>query len=191
MGTRRDGRIDPGQPLGKAISARAWNRAQDAADLVLGQAPGATLGEGPATGRALNIIRVRNLSGLAVPIHGVLSLSGPVISPVGGQLTGSAEADSKAKQFHETIVMSGAKPSANSSRFCVTIEPILIDGYGRAAVSGVMAIKIKLPTSSTFAYATTRLDDVSQLIASSCGPVRLLWHEPGPGDDKWAVAVLS
>jgi hypothetical protein len=35
--TRKDGRIEPGQKLGTAISARAWNRAQDAADIVLGE----------------------------------------------------------------------------------------------------------------------------------------------------------
>lgn len=34
-----NGRIYPGQPLRSAISARAWNRAQDAADIVLGSAP--------------------------------------------------------------------------------------------------------------------------------------------------------
>jgi hypothetical protein len=34
---RADGRIEPGQSLKSAISARAWNRAQDAADIVLGE----------------------------------------------------------------------------------------------------------------------------------------------------------
>jgi hypothetical protein len=34
---RQDGRIEPGQKLSKAISARAWNRAQEAADIVLGR----------------------------------------------------------------------------------------------------------------------------------------------------------
>jgi hypothetical protein len=40
MAYRRDGRIEPGQPLKTAISATAWNRAQDAADVVLGLRPG-------------------------------------------------------------------------------------------------------------------------------------------------------
>jgi hypothetical protein len=40
MPSRRDGRIEAGQPLASAISARAWNRAQDAADIVLGNRPG-------------------------------------------------------------------------------------------------------------------------------------------------------
>lgn len=37
---RPDGRIEKGQRLSSAISARAWNRAQEAADLVLGVTPG-------------------------------------------------------------------------------------------------------------------------------------------------------
>ena len=35
-----DGRIEKGQRLSTAISAKAWNRAQDAADIVLGARPG-------------------------------------------------------------------------------------------------------------------------------------------------------
>jgi hypothetical protein len=40
MPRRPDGRIEPGQKLASAISARAWNRAQDAADIVLGERTG-------------------------------------------------------------------------------------------------------------------------------------------------------
>lgn len=39
-----DGRIEKGQKLSTAISARAWNRAQDAADIVLGVRPGIEAG---------------------------------------------------------------------------------------------------------------------------------------------------
>jgi hypothetical protein len=44
------GRINPGQRLDTAISARAWNRAQDAADLVLGDRAGVAVDS--TTGRA-------------------------------------------------------------------------------------------------------------------------------------------
>jgi hypothetical protein len=43
MRNRPDGRIEPGQKLASAISARAWNRAQDAADIVLGERTGAVV----------------------------------------------------------------------------------------------------------------------------------------------------
>jgi hypothetical protein len=47
---RQDGRIEQGQSLKSAISARAWNRAQDAADIVLGQRYGLKEGTGVAAG---------------------------------------------------------------------------------------------------------------------------------------------
>lgn len=46
---RNDGRIEPGQKLSSAISARAWNRAQDAADRVLGVGTGMTATAGIAS----------------------------------------------------------------------------------------------------------------------------------------------
>lgn len=48
---RGDGRLEPGQPLAGAITARAWNRAQDAADIVLGATPGTALNEALITSR--------------------------------------------------------------------------------------------------------------------------------------------
>lgn len=44
---RPDGRVQPGQRLSTAFSARAWNRAQDAADLVLGDRGGINDGDAP------------------------------------------------------------------------------------------------------------------------------------------------
>lgn len=44
---RYDGRIEQGQSLRTAISASAWNRAQDAADIVLGQRYGVQAGVAP------------------------------------------------------------------------------------------------------------------------------------------------
>lgn len=54
---RPDGRIEKGQRLGSAISARAWNRAQDAADVVLGVTPGFEVTSAPVT-RDSVVIRV-------------------------------------------------------------------------------------------------------------------------------------
>ena len=43
------GRVEKGQSLRSAFSARAWNRAQDAADIVLGARPGLEAISGPAS----------------------------------------------------------------------------------------------------------------------------------------------
>jgi hypothetical protein len=186
-----NGRVNPGQKLTTAFSARAWNRAQDAADIVLGDRGGLAEAAGGRTTRAVNIIRVRNATAHDVPIHGVLQFTSPAISPIGGQLTATGSAAAAAKQFNESVVMRAVVPVANTSLLCITLEPIASLALGRVAVAGVIACKVKLPTSGTFFYAITRQGDYTQLLAASCGPVRLLWHEPGPGDDKWALALLS
>jgi hypothetical protein len=48
---RPDGRVQSGQKLTTAFSARAWNRAQDAADIVLGDRGG--VAAGADTGRLM------------------------------------------------------------------------------------------------------------------------------------------
>jgi hypothetical protein len=58
MPTRRDGRIEPGQPLKTAISAAAWNRAQDAADMLMGQRPGVTAEAGAAITAPFSRVKV-------------------------------------------------------------------------------------------------------------------------------------
>jgi hypothetical protein len=92
---RPDGRIEPGQPLRGAISARAWNRAQDAADLVLGTNPGVTALSGQYDGsRLVAAVRVSGqcAPGTAVYITGsaparrlgTQNASGSLAPPYGG-----------------------------------------------------------------------------------------------------------
>jgi hypothetical protein len=57
MATRQNGRIEPGQKLSGAISARAWNRAQDAADIVLAERTG--FGAEAGAGEPVNRVTVR------------------------------------------------------------------------------------------------------------------------------------
>ena len=54
---RADGRVEPGQSLKSAFSARAWNRAQDAADIVLGERT--VFGAGPSESMTLPSVRVK------------------------------------------------------------------------------------------------------------------------------------
>ena len=64
---RNDGRIEAGQKLAGAISARAWNRAQDAADRVLGVGTGFTGGGATGADPAPNVVLIKNDSGADVP----------------------------------------------------------------------------------------------------------------------------
>jgi hypothetical protein len=54
---RADGRVEPGQSLKSAFSARAWNRAQDAADIVLNERT--VFGAGPSESMTLPSVRVK------------------------------------------------------------------------------------------------------------------------------------
>lgn len=184
------GRINPGQRLDAAISARAWNRAQDAADIVLGSRDTQAAEARSFTPLSNTVIRVRNDSGFSVPMHGVLMLTTPVVSPAGGNLTEADQPASQAKEFLRSLLIRGVTPTANASRFCVLLEPLENGAIGRAAVSGVLACKIKVTAATTFPYAVTRNNDRTQLVTASCGPVRLLWHEAVAGDNKWALALL-
>lgn len=184
------GRLNPGQRLDNAISARAWNRAQDAADIVLGDRA-VFAADGPEAVRSPATILVRNDSGFPVPILGVLKLTTPVVSPAGGGFEQDTAAGFQAKQFYRFPVMIGVTPGANDQQFCVTLEPIAVNGIGRAVVSGVTTCKIKTLNAGEMNYAATRNNDRTQLIISTCGPARVLWVEPGAaGDDRWALVVL-
>lgn len=192
---RTDGRIEKGQSLRTAISARAWNRAQDAADQVLGVQPGVSAGEDVPIPRAANIALVRNDSGIQVPAGGALSLSfdgafAIVVNPSGGTLTGSSSTDRLAKEFFRQPVLRGVVPTSSLAlSVAVALEPVAAGSIGRFAVGGCFPCKVKRADSS-HTYARGRVGDVTQLISTSCGPVKLIWIEGSVGDDKWAVGVM-
>ena len=189
MATKRpDGRVQPGQRISSAFSARAWNRAQDAADVVLGARTGAMPGEPQDSSRVSMIILVRNNSGQPVPWLGVLGIGGPVIDPTGGSLTGTTSTDNRAREFVANPVMNGGIPSGGSQQVAVAIEPIENGKIGRMAISGRFACKVKV-LSTSHGYARGRNGDVTQLISAECGPIRLLWVED-QGNDKFAAAMV-
>jgi hypothetical protein len=190
MGTRRDGRIDPGQPLGKAISARAWNRAQDAADIVLGQAPGATAADAGGFERIPNFVMIQNNAGQSVPRFGVLGISGVAIDPSGGTLTGSNAASINAREFARRPVLVGTIPnSSHTETFVVLVEPVAVGGIVRAAVSGSFACLVNVIDAS-HQFATIKDGDLEQLESTACGVLQLIWKESGTGPKKWAVGVM-
>ena len=130
---RPDGRIEPGQPLRGAISARAWNRAQDAADLVLGAHPG-TEGGAPGSPVLKPYTWVYCKPSVTVARWGVLAITGVAITPTSS--SGGATAS-----FEEMPVLTGGTPSETTTAWCVTVEPIESGKIGRVAVSGVVQLK--------------------------------------------------
>jgi hypothetical protein len=173
----RPGRIEAG-PLRGQISARAWNRAQDAADKVLGQGADG-VADGPSAGPpAYTGILAQNSTTGTVNRWGVLSVAGVVFTPSGA--TGNAT-----QQFQDQPVLSGGLPTGGSS-FVVAVEPIAAGKIGRVAVAGVVQAKINVVSESD-TFATAKDGDLTQLTSAASGEAQILWKEPGTGASKWAI----
>jgi hypothetical protein len=129
---RPDGRLEPGQPLRGAISARAWNRAQDAADLVLGAHAGTSGVPGSTVLKPYTWVYCK--ASTTVARWGVLAITGVEITPT------SSSGDATAS-FEEMPVLTGGTPSATTTAWCVAVEPIESGKVGRVAVGGVVQLK--------------------------------------------------
>jgi hypothetical protein len=153
--TRKDGRIEPGQKLGTAISARAWNRAQEAADIVLGERTRFGADGQSAIERASNIVLVRNDSGADIPRFGVIGF-GQIISNLNTS----------------QIVVQGVLPKAFSA-FGIAVEPIASGSVGRCACSGVFPVRVSICNTSHM-YANPKDNDVEMLYSSTVGSLQIL-----------------
>lgn len=208
--SRPDGRIEKGQKLRTAISARAWNRAQDAADIVLGATPGSVAGDSTPIEKASNIVLVYNASGQTIPACGVIGIQfshSPgvtypgVIDPTGGRLSDATGDDaeqkvknSKAKEFFRRPLLYGIMPMAGQN-FAVALEPILNGTVGRCAAGGVFACRVHI-VNPDHQYAGPRNNDTTRLISANCGRLKLLWKEnsglsgANDAEGKWAVGMM-
>jgi hypothetical protein len=193
---RQDGRIEKGQSLRSAISARAWNRAQDAADVVLGSQNGIVAGESAPYRRSSILVRVKNDTFQSVPLFGVLGVKGVAIDPSGGTLQGTDAASSRARDFSRQPVLLGVVPILSQHRdsFVVCMEPIPAGRIGAAAVGGMFACRVNV-TSQSHKFATCKDGDATQLQSATCGMVQLVWkdtpgEEPYTGENIWCVGVM-
>ena len=126
------GRIEAGQRIGGAISARAWNRAQDAADLVLGATLGTSATLGPAGKAPYTWCYCK--PDVTAARWTVLAITGMAIAP-------TAEAGVATASFEEMPTITGGTPSATTTAWCVAVEPIAANKVGRVAVGGVVQMK--------------------------------------------------
>jgi hypothetical protein len=180
----RNGRIEKGMKIGGAISARAWNRAQQAADIVLGEQGGreASGVQGPS---ALNHqIYVKNNAGSAVGLWGVLAINGAVAAPAGS--TGASVA-----QFQSDPAIVGGLPTTGASgAFVVSLEPIAAGKFGRAAIAGVVQAKINV-TDASHGFAVPVPGSTSAFASATSGPAVILWKESGTGNGKWCLLRIG
>ena len=172
-----NGRVTPG-PIKGQLSAAALNRAQDAADIVLGQRGNGTAA-GPSAGPpAYTGILAKNSTTGVVNRWGVLSVAGVVFTPSGA--TGNAT-----PQLPDQPGLPGGRPTGGSA-FVVAVEPIGAGKIGRVAVAGVVQAKINV-TDAGHGFATAKDGDLTQLTSAASGDAQILWKESGTGASKWAI----
>lgn len=176
---RNDGRVDPGQPLRSAISARAWNRAQDAADVVLGDRYGISVGQVTAIQQPYTWAYCKATA--TVPRWGILAITGLEISPT------ATDTDSATGSFQDTPVLTGGTPSATTTAWCVAVEPIESGKIGRVAVSGVVQCKVTVDKSEDKLVGCGG----SGLTTGVKGEGLILWKESGTGSNKWALVRIG
>jgi hypothetical protein len=129
---RPDGRLEPGQPLRHAISARAWNRAQDAADLVLGDSNGVSGDTGSPVLKPYAWCYGKPMSD--VSRWNVVGITGFAITP-------TSESGGATASFEEMPVVTVDTPSESTTACGVAVEPISSGKIGRIAVGGVVQCK--------------------------------------------------
>jgi hypothetical protein len=179
-----NGRIEPGQPLESAISARAWNRAQDAADIVLGAGAGMNAA-GPRTAIAPYVVLpCKNNSAEDVPRYGVLAIESLEIEPT------STASDAETLQFQSQPVIRGDLPYGEETIAVIAIQPIPAGSVGMVAVSGVVQARIDIKSAS-HTLATTKDNEVAEMKTSGSVGYPIIWKQSGTGAGKWALVMLS
>lgn len=128
-----DGRIEKGQRLSTAISASAWNRAQDAADIVLGVRPGVEAEAGRLSQKPYTWVYCK--PSVTVSRWGILEITGVEVIPT------SSDSDAATISFQDAPVITAGATSASTTAWCVAVEPIASGSIGRVAVSGVVQIQ--------------------------------------------------
>lgn len=174
---RQDGRLEAGQRLNGAISARAWNRALDAADIVLGDRYGVTA-DGPSYSSApYTWVYGKNTTTEDVPRWGTVQISGLSSTP-----------DDSLSQFESMPVLECVKPAANGlgrANWCVAIEPIKALSIGRVAVAGIVQAQVYVADSGKTVLRPR--PGYFQLTTASFGQARAIYLD----SDEEQVAKLS
>jgi len=188
-----DGRIEKGQRLSTAISARAWNRAQDAADIVLGVRPGVTAG--PESARANSNIVLSELANAVIAGQWVFfDPSGP--SQIDVKST-TEDGLASRRTFFATPLAADAKLQHNAAnRYTHQHIGMALDAgktgdIVRIQVSGAVYCWVRLrhrhhgyarftesPTYSTSGQGMFTANTLTAIPQSAlCGPMRIVWYD--------------
>lgn len=178
-----NGRISPGQSLATAISAKAWNRAQDAADIVLEGRLGNNAANTKPPSYPYTFVYCRNLTGSAIGRWGVLAIGGMEVAP-------SADGQRDTNQFQHMPIVSGTVPtSTTGDRYCIAIEPIQSNAIGRVAIAGVVQCKLDIVSASDVTAGPK--PSSSSALQSGRGNASILWKEAETGSGIWGLVRIG
>ena len=208
-----DGRIEKGQRIASAISAKAWNRAQDAADIVLGVRPGVEAGQFKEVSLPFSYIYSQFTNKGNVPGRiwnvGCLDIPGSIL------LNPPNETDTA---WNQVPAFANAS-SVSMSRVAIALEPIAEGAFGRVAISGIVPAKITVnqykweyavpwfsrytapsglqSRSYPFSSGGGNQFGIAQLETFPFAGYKVIWHqspafnESFPDTDVWALVDLS
>lgn len=169
---------------GDQIRATEWNAVVDALSRV---ELGGDVARGPSKIELdPDIVLLKNESGVALTRFSVFTYSrdsSTIFSP-------SLTSPRPSFQLHRPLVAS--VPSSTPSRIlpvAIAIEPIAVDGYGRAAVAGVFACQVDVLHES-HRFAALKASTTTELVSAAYGPAEMLWQE-GTTGVKWAIVRLG
>ena len=164
---RADGRIDAGESLDNAISARAWNRAQDAADIVLGQKRvGGSLEFGGAPYIALPCKATNDLER-----WDAVEITGLAVLPDAGT--------NALRSFESLPCLTGRTPEGASPKFGIAVEPIKSGQIGRVAVAGVVQATIKVASANP---TTAGIKEGESTLVAGASGASVIYVETGTGN---------
>lgn len=175
-------RVEPGQPISQAFSAAGWNRAQDAADRVMGVRTGAEAHASRVGVGGSTVVTVRNNTGNNLPIYSIVAISGFENSTA---LFLQQEA-----VFGSAPILTGGIPTGGPN-VAILLAPLEAGAYGSAAVAGSFPVRVQV-RSAGHKFLTSFSGDTLTMKTSTCGYIRLLATSgfPTQGEWKWAMGAF-
>lgn len=128
------------------------------------------------------LVRVRNVSGVAVGRFDVLAIAGVAIEPEANEL-----------EFQNRPIVDGVRPTSERRSFVILTQPLASGAIGRAIAVGVTVVRLFVPDVDPpypFSFADTREDQTGYLLAVTSGPASILWREEGTGE-LWALVSVG
>jgi hypothetical protein len=176
-------RVRPGDEI--TIAAADYNRLLDAAEAhARDRLPGGKQRPAPVH-RDAGLVRIQNKTASAVPMGGVLAISGPVADP-----ETNAEA---AARFVREFAALGVAPTVDDhvGQIAVTIEPIAADAVGRAVIDGIAAARVNV-IESWHTFADLGAGVTAALRSAPTGSADILWRRnPNDTGEQWAVVRIG